>query len=84
MVVVTLEAKVNCHTTQSVHVGGVTDSHGVVEGPIPTHHGTDFAATGGYDVRLLAVTPYPTNAGTPPDTTEYKVQLLVRESDISN
>jgi hypothetical protein len=84
MVIVELAAAVEDEPAQTLHVGGMTDNRGLVIGPVPARKTPTVFTIGGYEVALLAVTPYPSKAATPPDKAEYQVQVLVHENTSSN
>ena len=63
---------------QTVELGGITDSEGILDAQRPGLTITPTAAVGEYTVELLAATPYPAHAAEPPSKAEYTLSLVVR------
>ena len=63
---------------QTLELGGVTDSEGVLRPQRPGLETAPSVEVGPYTVELLAVTPYPTHSAEPPAAAEYTVTLVVR------
>jgi hypothetical protein len=80
-VAVALEVQVGGQPPQALTLGGPTNSRGLLD-PSPAGGEVTSAATvGGYEIQLLAVTPYPATAASLPEKEEYQISLLVRTRD---
>jgi hypothetical protein len=84
MVVVALRIEPAGGETQTVEMGAITDYEGIVRSQQPQLGIGSSATLAAFTVELLAVTPYPAAAASPPELAQYAVQLVIRAADGSN
>ncbi len=75
MVVVAVEAEANGHPAQTLLLGGSTDSSGGAMRAVPAQQAQPTASIAGYEVQLLAVTPYPAQVSSQSSAADYRIIL---------
>lgn len=78
---VQLTAKAGDGPAESFELGGVSDSHGAILGPLVEATGPTLWGYEGYTIELKAVRPYPAHANEPAPDEDYSVVVSVRRAD---